>query len=79
MAAIDLKDRKISTLEKQEKSKVAIAQALISNLGLLILQDPFTGLDRKEAQTLITVLREERDVGRSILVSIGNSNHSLLS
>jgi ABC-type multidrug transport system ATPase subunit len=37
MAAIDLKDRKISTLEKQEKSKVAIAQALISNLGLLIL------------------------------------------
>jgi len=79
MAAIDLKDRKISTLEKQEKSKVAIAQALISNLGLLILQDPFTGLDRKEAQTLIAVLRGERDVGRSILVSIGNSNHSLLS
>jgi cobalt/nickel transport system ATP-binding protein len=54
-----------------EKKKVALAGALVLNPDLLILDEPFTGLDPKSKRNLIQILNElNRELGVTIVMTL---------
>jgi molybdate transport system ATP-binding protein len=53
-----LLDRRIANLSGGEKSRVALARALIAAPDLLLLDEPFAALDRPRRNAFISVLRE---------------------
>ncbi|OGI21472.1 MAG: hypothetical protein A2287_02405 [Candidatus Melainabacteria bacterium RIFOXYA12_FULL_32_12] len=65
-----LKDKIIHYLSGGEKRKVALAGALVLNPELLVLDEPFSGLDLKSQRELISLINEisrERDI--SVVIS----------
>lgn len=59
----------ISSYSHGMKQKLAIISALIHNPKLLILDEPFVGLDPKAAHTLKQIMKELCDNGSSIFFS----------
>ena len=51
-------DRKLDTLSKGNQQKVQLAATLVSDPEIVILDDPFSGLDPVNAQILKDVIRE---------------------
>lgn len=62
-------DRPIGTLSKGNTQKVALTQALLAPVGLLVLDEPFSGLDGDADDVLIQLLAETRAAGTAMLVS----------
>ena len=52
---------------------------MISNRGILALEDPFKGLEREEANVVAKALRKEAMTGKTILASVGENDTKLLS
>jgi ABC-type multidrug transport system ATPase subunit len=52
---------------------------MISNQGILALEDPFKGLEREESNTVATALKKEAMTGKTILASVGECQSDLLS
>ena len=72
LALLGLEDDKYSTLSafsKGMRQKVLLASALLHNPELIILDEPFSGLDVAAALMLRTVIRSLADEGRTILMS----------
>lgn len=61
--------RKGNTYSKGNRQKVAIVAALASNVDLLILDEPTAGLDPLMEEVFQQCIQEERDQGRSVLLS----------
>ena len=64
-----LLERKIETLSKGMSQKVQFAAAVISKPDLLILDEPFTGLDPVNAQVLKDAVLEMRRRGTTVVFS----------
>ena len=64
-----LLDRKIETLSKGMSQKVQFAAAVISQPALLILDEPFSGLDPVNAQVLKDAVLEMRRRGTTVVFS----------
>ncbi len=64
----DVKDRLIKNLSKGYRQRVGLAQALISNPDVLILDEPTVGLDPKQIQEI-----------RSLIKSLGKEHTIILS
>ncbi len=60
---------RIQDLSKGMQQKVQFATALIHEPELLILDEPWSGLDPINSQVLREIVAEQRDAGRSILFS----------
>ncbi|MCD6235192.1 MAG: ABC transporter [Candidatus Neomarinimicrobiota bacterium] len=65
----DQADRKISELSKGNQQKIQFIVASVSFPDLLILDEPFTGLDPVNQIILKDIIREFRDEGKTIVLS----------
>ena len=54
------------------KKRLALAQALMENPDILILDEPFDGIDYNGLLYFRDVLQQERDKGKSILMTSHN-------
>jgi ABC-2 type transport system ATP-binding protein len=64
-----LLDRQIETLSKGMSQKVQFVSAVVSNPSLLILDEPFSGLDPVNAQVLKDAVLETRRRGTTVVFS----------
>jgi ABC-type multidrug transport system ATPase subunit len=62
-------DARIGTLSKGNSQKVALAQALLSPVALLILDEPFSALDEATGDAVQRLLSDARDAGTGVLLS----------
>ncbi len=62
-------DRKLSTYSKGMRQRIKLAQALVHDPGLLVLDEPLNGLDPRQRVSMIALLRHLADDGRAVLVS----------
>lgn len=65
----DLADRQISALSGGQQQRTFIARALAQESHVLLLDEPFTGLDRPAEESLRALLRDLAAEGRLIIAS----------
>ena len=68
----DLRHRQIGELSGGQKKRVFLARALAQDGQVILLDEPFTGIDVKTEEQIVALLRELRDEGRVMLVSTHN-------
>ncbi len=66
---LDLAQRKTSSLSKGQLQRTALAHVVISDLPVLILDEPFSGLDPMGMRALETILLQLKDEGKTIILS----------
>lgn len=71
----DYKDRKIKELSKGNQQKIQFICAVLNDPKLLILDEPFSGLDPLNVEEFMKVIREFRDKGCSIIFSSHRMEH----
>lgn len=69
MGVQEYENRKLETLSKGNQQKVQLAQTLLCNPDIIILDEPFSGLDPVNAQVLKDVIREQIDAGKLVIFS----------
>jgi manganese/iron transport system ATP-binding protein len=75
LARVDMSDfrkRQIGELSGGQKKRVFLARALAQDGRVILLDEPFTGVDVNTEDQIIGLLRELRDEGRVMLVSTHN-------
>jgi len=65
----DVKDRDIATFSKGMKQRIKIATALVHDPHVLLLDEPFNGMDPRQRIQLMDLLHTMGDNGRTILFS----------
>jgi manganese/iron transport system ATP-binding protein len=68
----EYRDRQIGELSGGQKKRVVLARALAQGGRVILLDEPFTGVDVKTEEAIITLLSELRESGAIILVSTHN-------
>jgi manganese/iron transport system ATP-binding protein len=68
----DYRDRQIGELSGGQKKRVFLARALAQGGRIILLDEPFTGVDVKTEEAIIDLLRELRAAGCIMLVSTHN-------
>ena len=66
------KTRQIGELSGGQRKRVFLARALAQDGQVILLDEPFTGVDVKTEEQIIALLQELRDEGRVMLVSTHN-------
>ncbi len=61
-------DRVFSSLSRGQKQRIALARALVHGPSVVLLDEPFTGLDPASSERLEVVLREEVERGALVVV-----------
>lgn len=69
---IEFRYRQIGELSGGQRKRVFLARALAQDSKVILLDEPFTGVDVQTEEAIITLLREMRDEGRVMLVSTHN-------
>lgn len=67
--------RKLETLSKGNQQKVQLAQTLVCDPDLVILDEPFSGLDPVNSQILKDVIREQIEAGKLVIFSSHQMNY----
>ena len=65
----EAKDRKISTYSKGMRQRIKVAAALVHDPGVLLLDEPFNGMDPRQRLHMMELLSRLGDEGRTILFS----------
>jgi len=68
----DFRNRQIGELSGGQKKRVFLARALAQCGKIMLLDEPFTGVDVKTESAIVDLLRELRQEGHIILVSTHN-------
>lgn len=66
---LDEKDKKYSKYSLGMKQKLAIAQAIMEEPSILILDEPFNGIEEKSVEKITIFLKEEAKNGKTIIFS----------
>jgi manganese/iron transport system ATP-binding protein len=72
---LDFKDRQIGELSGGQKKRVFVARALAQGAEILLLDEPFAGLDATSERSLIELLVSLKNKGKTVIVA----THDLLS
>lgn len=75
LARVDMSEfrkRQIGELSGGQKKRVFLARALAQDSRVILLDEPFTGVDVKTEEAIVKLLRSLRDDGRVMLVSTHN-------
>jgi len=64
--------RDVAELSVGERQRTMLARALAQQADVVLLDEPFTGIDVKTEEAIVKLLRSMRDEGRVILVSTHN-------
>ena len=73
--AIDLvemrpaQDRRMSTFSKGMRQRTRVAAALVHDPAVLLLDEPFNGMDPRQRLHMMTMLHQLGDAGRTVLFS----------
>src|SRR5213078_2521127 len=65
----DAADRKIATYSKGMRQRIKIAGALVHDPSVLLLDEPFNGMDPRQRLHMLDVLRSLAAAGRVIVIS----------
>ena len=68
----DYRTRQIGELSGGQKKRVFLARALAQDARVILLDEPFSGVDVKTEEQIIDLLRDLRDEGRVMLVATHN-------
>lgn len=80
----DLRDRHLDELSGGQRQRVFVAQGLVQEADILLLDEPITGLDLVSKEIIDEVILEERDRGTTIVMTThdlpeaGEADHVLL-
>ncbi|MDH4163378.1 MAG: energy-coupling factor ABC transporter ATP-binding protein [Nitrospirota bacterium] len=74
LGIVHLRDRICHYLSGGEKRKVALAGALVMRPELLVLDEPFEGLDTRSRNELVAILNRRNSEGMSIIMSTHDLN-----
>ena len=72
---LEYKDRKIKELSKGNQQKVQFISAVINDPKLLILDEPFSGLDPLNVEMFMSAIQEFKRKGSSIIFSSHRMEH----
>jgi ABC-type multidrug transport system ATPase subunit len=67
--------QRVATLSRGQKQRVALARGIVHRPSLLLLDEPFTGLDARGSEMLEAVLLQER--ARGAIVVVVSHDHTL--
>ena len=62
-------DDRVAAYSRGMQQRLAIARALLHHPDLILLDEPFTGLDRESSSRLEERLRQEREAGRTCVMA----------
>jgi ABC-type Mn2+/Zn2+ transport system ATPase subunit len=65
----ELADRQFGELSGGQRQRVLVARALVQDAQLLLLDEPFSGLDSNSAERLMTLIAHLAAEGRSVLIA----------
>jgi manganese transport system ATP-binding protein len=65
----DLSTRQLHTLSGGQRQRVFVAQGLAQDHDLLLLDEPFTGIDLPTARAIDDMIHQERSQSRTIVIS----------
>ncbi len=65
----ELADRQIGQLSGGQRKRAFVARGLAQDAGILLLDEPFAGVDKRSEATIVRVLRELAGSGGTVLVS----------
>jgi len=74
MEMSEVKDRKIQELSKGNQQKLQFIATVASDPDILILDEPFSGLDPVNARVMIDTIRELAAAGKTIVLSTHQMN-----
>lgn len=65
----DLADRQIGRLSGGQRKRAFVARGIAQDAGLLLLDEPFAGVDKPSEATIVRLLRDLAEEGRTVLVT----------
>ena len=71
----EYREKKLDTLSKGNQQKIQLITALAHDPDIVILDEPFSGLDPVNAQLLKDVVREQIEAGRIVIFSSHQMNY----
>lgn len=64
----DVGDRRVSAYSRGMRQRLSVARALLHDPGILLLDEPLTGLDKPGRERLLDVFAGQRDRGKIIVM-----------